>query len=161
MKESSETRPGATIAISLVNAIADDLDDIRDATAKEMSELRLELSDPEVRVDLWRTNASVSHDRRDDDATDLADDIVWYIQGKRTTWDGVRAVVTWPPVILLTAFVLGDTAVDIYFSWLHSHSLEYATFRLGALVLLLLGSLSLDAPRKCVLSASRDARMPF
>jgi hypothetical protein len=57
-QESSEAEPSeASIEIRALNAIADEIGDLQDATRAELDHLTLTLSSPKIRIDLWSHDA--------------------------------------------------------------------------------------------------------
>src|SRR5258708_10782498 len=105
------SEPSAVVIVA-GNAIADSVEDLREASKEELNHLSLVLESPHFNIDLWHIDADITTVRDDLEARTLADDIAAFVKSKRALFRGVwLASVGLAYLIILGA---GNLSVAIY-----------------------------------------------
>ncbi|WFB07388.1 hypothetical protein LRS74_10250 [Streptomyces sp. LX-29] len=117
-----ERKSGCVEAVSLTagDAIADEPDDLRDATSEELKSVRLALKDPLVSVDLWDERADVTASSNTESRA-VAVAIRDFVKGKRNLRGGYALLqgafdkcALLSAVIIAGVFLLMDIGLWVY-----------------------------------------------
>jgi hypothetical protein len=96
-----------SLEIRALDATADEVEDLRDATRAELNHLSLILSAPKVRVDLWNHNAEVIAETDTSDVRQLVEGIRKFTDNRRRWTAPLRRVITGVlPLYLALAFLI-------------------------------------------------------
>jgi len=149
------------IALIANKAIADSVEDLREATQDELSYVSILLTKPYIRVDLWRRSADVQTDGDNPEARALADDLAIFINSKKARARAYLPDFITPLIYFLYAAVL--LAVGAYHSTNHKPAGSYYTSAitivgLAALVFILYITTDIKTPphRIWIVAAKRN-----
>jgi hypothetical protein len=88
-QEGSVPSPG-TVEIRALTAVADEIDDLKEATRAELGHITLVLSVPKIRIDLWEHSAAIMAESENPMATSFARSIRDFVASRRSRMSPFR-----------------------------------------------------------------------
>ena len=113
-RQSDGGEEDGVIALIADKAIADSVEDLREATQDELSYVSIFLTKPYIKVDLWHRSADIQTDSDDPEARALADDLAAFINSKKARLRGYLPDFITPLFYFLYAAIL--LAIGAYHS---------------------------------------------